>query len=318
MSSFYLSIDLGGTSLRTALLNAKGKILALRQLSSDQVRSPDDLAKYLISECKILNKEHGFESVTGLALGIPGLVNSKTGIVYQSPHFPQWKNIPLRSIVASHFNCQVVMDNDANQAALGESWLGAGREWKDFIMLTLGTGIGGGIIIDGKIYRGPSGFAGEVGHIVIDRQGLAGALGSRGTLESIASQSGLQLEVGHRQKTKANLSKDFLALDTASEKIPEALLALAQAQDPEALSVWANFGEALACGIASLIHSLGIFKFVLGGGLIGAWDLFYPACYQELKKRSYSSTWNQIEIVPAKLENNAGLIGGIELIRQES
>lgn len=318
MSSFYLSIDLGGTNLRTALLNAEGEILALRHLPSERLRDPEHLAERLIAECEGLKKSHASKTIRGLALGIPGLIDGAKGVVHQSPHFPLWRHIPLKSLVAARFDCPVVMDNDANQAALGEAWLGAGRDWRDFVMITLGTGIGGGIIADGKIYRGPTGFAGEIGHIVIDRHGLAGALGSRGTLESIASQSGLRLQANHWQKTRRDLSPQFQALDTQSESLPEALLALAREGDLSSLALWKDFGEALACGIASLIHTLGIFNFVLGGGLTGAWDFFHPFCLEELRKRSYASTYDSIRLVRARLENNAGLIGGVPLIRQEA
>jgi glucokinase len=301
------------------ILNAQGEIIFLNTWSSDQVRQAQDLIRLLTEEFLRLAQDPALpgSAIAGAALGIPGLVDPEQGIVYQSPHFPLWQNIPLGSELKSRLPFPCFIENDANKAALGEAAFGAGKDWRDFIMLTLGTGIGGGIIVGGKIFHGPLGFAGEVGHMVIDMHGLAGALGSRGTLESFASLSGLRLHLAEAQKASPADSA-ILALNTDSARLPEELAQLAKAGNKTAQGLWEVFGEALACGIASLSHSFGIFRFVIGGGLSGAWELFMKPCLREIPNRVYPFTSKLIQIVPATLGNEAGLMGGLPMILHQT
>jgi Transcriptional regulator/sugar kinase len=317
--ALYLSVDLGGTNLRMGVLDAQGKILALRQLSADRVRDPGELVQVLAEESLKLAKENNSSEskIRGLALGIPGLVDGSQGIVLQSPHFPLWREISVREELEKLLPWPIVMDNDANQAALGEAWKGAGRDWKDFVLLTLGTGIGGGIILDGKIFHGPTGFAGELGHIVIERHGLPGALGSGGTLESLASSSGLQVQVASMQKKKSGVASEILQLRTDSAALPEELCKLAHKGNIAAQEIWEDFGNALGCGIASAAHTLGVFNFVIGGGLTAAWEFFGQFCQEVAKKRSYSSLQDRLQVVRARLGNEAGLVGGVRQIQQQ-
>lgn len=316
MPNLYLSVDLGGTHLRIGVLTSEGKLLALRQISADRVREPEDLVQTLVQESLKLavENERNDAKIGGLALGIPGLVDPAAGIVYQSPHFPLWREISLKEELGKLLPWPLVMDNDANQAALGEAWKGAGRDWKDFVLLTLGTGIGGGIILEGKNFHGPHGFAGEVGHIVIDRHGLPGALGSGGTLESLASLSGLQVQIRHFQEKKSGVAAEILALDADSPSLPEELCKLAETGSLAAVEIWEDFGNALGCGIASVAHTLGIFNFVIGGGLTGAWEFFGPFAEEVAKKRSYSALQDRIQVVRARLGSEGGLIGGVRAL----
>jgi len=311
MKDLYISIDLGGTSLRAALLDSEGVILVQDRVSSELVRRGEDLIRVLHQEIEKLRNEarQRGSQILGTALGIPGLVDAKHGIVHQSPHFPLWRDLALTDALQNSFPFPLLMDNDANQAAQGEAWKGAGQTWPDFILMTLGTGIGGGIIQGGKIYHGPNGFAGEMGHIVIDRHGLPGALGSRGTLESLVSQSGLRLRL---EKDPEHL---IPGLDPKNSALPEQLFQFAKSGNPQALEIWRDFGSALACGIASLSNAFGFTRFVIGGGLLGAREFFWEACLQESASRSYETIAAQLEIVPAQLENDAGLTGGVKTLQ---
>lgn len=319
MTEAYLSVDLGGTSLRLALLDGEAQILAQQVLSSDLVREADGLIRVLSQEAELFRfrAEKVEAEIRGMALGIPGLVDVARGVVRQSPHFPAWRDVALRDALQSAVPFPVLMDNDANQAALGEAWKGAGREWPSFILLTLGTGIGGGILLDGKVFHGPNGFAGEVGHIVIERKGLPGALGSRGTLESLASQSGLRLQLEEMQKQGREIaaSSELQKLDPKDSSLPERLFELARAEDPGARSLWGDFGAALGCGIASLSLAFGFERFVIGGGLSAAWEFFADACFGEARGRVYSSLAPRLEIIRAQLGTDAGLIGGARAVQ---
>ncbi len=314
-----ISVDLGGTSLRLALLDENATFLKRKTLSSQKVQTPHNLVTVLIKEIKLLkaNAKTKKLSVKSIALGIPGLVNPKTGRVYRSPHFPLWKDIPLVSKLKSHFDLPIYIDNDANQAALAEAHLGAGKDWQDFILLTLGTGIGGAIVSQKKIFHGSQGFAGEFGHMVIHPNGTSGALNIRGTLESYCSMTGLRLQILAQQtKLKAKQRSCSLdELDLNDTDFPLYLKEKAIAGDKEAIKIWQNFGKNLAYGLANLSHSLGIFKFILGGGLAEAWDLFIPACQKSLKHLVYDYTYPMIEIRPALLGIDAGLVGGLFIIK---
>ena len=319
MSSCYLSVDLGGTSLRMALLDESGDVLARQLVSSDLVREEASLLRVLTQEAELFRfrAEKIERELHGMALGIPGLVDSARGIVRQSPHFPAWRDIALLDALQSLLPLPIVLDNDANQAALGEAWKGAGKTWPNFMLLTLGTGVGGGIIIDGSIFHGPNGFAGEVGHIVVDRNGLPGALGSQGTLESFASQSGLKLQLEARQGSRnpKKLSSAMQSLDPQDSALPKKLYDLALSGEKDALALWEDFGKALGCGIASLSLAFGFNRFVIGGGLSAAWQFFGKSCQEESTSRVYSTLAPELKIVTAELGEDAGLIGGARALQ---
>jgi glucokinase len=314
VKKIFLSVDLGGTNLRLGRLTEQGEIQKIWNGAAAAVGRPEDLIAILARESRGMAAEIPGAEIRGLALGIPGLVDFRSGTVLQSPHFPLWQDVKLRDELQKQLPFPVAMDNDANQAALGEGWKGAARGWQDFILITLGTGVGGGIVTESRIFRGPFGFAGEVGHIVIDRHGPPGALGSGGTLESFCSQSGLKLQIGSLQKHQ-NLAPEIAGLNVESPTLPEELFALAEKGSAAARAIWEDFGRVLGCAVASLGHAFGIFRYVIAGGLAGAWDFFHSACREEALARSYASTREQIQIVRAQLGNDAGLIGGVQALR---
>jgi glucokinase len=318
MKDIYLTVDLGGTNLRLAVLDDTGKILRLTGLDSGTVQNSAALIECLALELKKFQKEFAAQDgvVRGAGLGIPGLVDISEGTILQSPHFPQWNNFALKKELAPHLNFPIFVENDANLAALGEAWFGAGKALTHFVMMTLGTGVGAGIVVDRKVFHGSHGFAGEVGHMVIDMEGLPGALNIRGTLETFASASGLRLHLKELQKNKIPKSDPLQKLNPNDPHLPEELVRLATAGSPTAKKLWDQFGRALACSIASLANILGIFDFILGGGLMGAWEVFYPPFQEELPKRIYRSTLERIQVHRAQLGNDAGLIGGIPLVQQ--
>lgn len=315
MKERFLSVDLGGTNLRLAVLDGTGKILQVVVLDSETVRDSAQLVQCLARELPQL-QSHSNGVIRGVGLGIPGLVDVRQGVILQSPHFPQWNHFALKKELAPHLPFPLFIENDANKAALGEAWFGAGKTLTHFVMMTLGTGVGAGIIADRKIFHGTEGFAGEVGHMVIDMNGLPGALNIRGTLETLASASGLKLQLQDWQKNKIPQGDPLQKLNANDPRLPETLGRLAEQNNSVAIELWEQFGRALACGVASLANILGIFDFVLGGGLMGAWNLFYPAFTEELPRRIYRATAGRIQVHRAQLGQDAGLIGGVPLVQQ--
>ena len=297
---------MGGTFLKVGILATPGHLLYETQVPSHSFQTLESLPAQLTELCMELAQSWG--PISGAALGVPGLLQWPEGILRQSPHFPQWKDIPLQAQLSSRLPFPVRLENDANKAALGEAYLGAGRNWPDFIMLTLGTGVGGAIVVNHRIFHGPLGFAGEFGHMTLERHGKAGALGIPGTLETLTSLSGLRLQC---QENEAHSL--ITPWDIHSPHLPEELFRWAQQGNEIAQKIWEDFGQALACGISNLAHSLGIFRFVIGGGLSGAWEAFAPACFAELPRRLYTYTAQLMEIRRAQLGNQAGLFGAIPM-----
>lgn len=292
-----VAIDLGGTDLKTALIDSTGKILHQKTVSSKSKETKETILNHLTQS---IQTEIDWASVNqikvkGIGLGIPGIVSSEKGIVYQSPHFPAWKNYPILKKLKSKFSIPILLDNDANMAAIGEGWLGAGKNKKNFILLTLGTGIGGAVVIEQKIFHGDSGFAGEAGHLVIDRNGLPCNCGGKGCLEMSASATGI-----FHQLHALNQSLDLTPLD---------LFELAKKKDPLALKIFQSFGEALGVGIASMVNLLDIETILVGGGISKAFPYFSSFALESISKYLYSTTAKRVRLRKAKLGNKAGIIG---------
>src|SRR4030095_282246 len=275
--SVSLAVDLGGTDLKSAVVNAKGAILHRSRISSEASASKDKILKRILGAVfseRDWAKAQGFK-IEGVGLGIPGIVSYPQGIVHRSPHFPAWKDFPILKKLKSHLPLFVTVDNDATLAALGEAWRGGGRGRKNFVLLTLGTGIGGGIVIGGEIFRGDSGFAGELGHWVIEEKGRPCKCGGRGCLEMYASSMGLREDL--REKNLKYLS-------------PEELYRLALKGNKPAKEIYEGFGRALGAGIASLVHALNFETVILGGALLGAWKPFLPSRKVSTPRHTYPTT----------------------------
>lgn len=284
-----IGMDVGGTDIKCAVVNEQGKILRRFQRPAISKKSHDAILKNILQACteaKSWALAHK-KKVQALGFGIPGIV-SKTGIVHRSPHFPAWIDYPIQKELHSKIHLPMIVDNDANMAALGEGWLGAARSWSDYIFFTLGTGIGGGIVINRKVFRGDSGFAGEIGHMVLHKDGFACACGGQGCLELYASASGLE---------------------KMSPFSPKKLFQLALEGDKNSQKIFKSLGENLGAGIASIVNILDIERIIIGGGLSGAWKIFLPSLRRGIRKHIYPITAGKIRLVKAQLGNDAGILG---------
>ncbi|MDD5774005.1 MAG: ROK family protein, partial [bacterium] len=192
-----LVTDLGGTFIKCALINKSGKILYSNSVPTEAQNGKDHVIKKVIEQQKkiFVNKQNLFERVAGIAVGCPGPVNIKKGIVSKPPNLPGWGNVPMRTIISKAWAVPVFIENDANAAALGENWLGAGRGSKNMVCITLGTGVGGGIVIDEKIFHGATGIAGEIGHITIEPEGRKCNCGNNGCLERYVGRQAIEEEM---------------------------------------------------------------------------------------------------------------------------
>lgn len=285
---FLLSLDIGGTQIKSGLFSRTGEVLQKENFPSQDIQAPQALIDFL--EKQINSHE---EKLEGVSIGLPGLVTHPEGKVLESPHFPQWKNLEVRKILSRRFHLPIHVHNDVHQAALAEIHQGIGQSVKDFIFLTLGTGIGGAVIKELQLLLGKKGLGGELGHIIIELNGYDCACGGKGCLETLASESGLKKLTGRNE--------DQLGLKLYEEF---------QKGQSEAIELWKNFGRNLALGICSLVNTLGIFDIVIGGGLSAAWDAFIPSLEKEIPQRIYASLASKIKIHQATLNNEAGIYGG--------
>ncbi len=284
-----IGIDIGGTDIKSAVVSEKGEFLHALSIPTQSHKSSEVILKNILKS--FLKQKKWAQSrklqIMGVGLGIPGIV-SLHGRVHRSPHFPAWIDYPIQKKLAEKISFPIVVDNDANMAALGEGWKGATQKSRNFVLLTLGTGIGGGIVIDRKIFRGDSGFAGEIGHLVLHKDGYACSCGGQGCLELYASASGLE-------KVSPFEAKKLYKLALRGNK--------------KAKKIFDCLGENLGAGIASVVNILDIEHVVIGGGLSAAWKVFIPGLRRGVKKHIYPSTAQRISVMQARLGNNAGVVG---------
>ncbi|MFO1519722.1 MAG: ROK family protein [bacterium] len=300
--SVAIGVDLGGTDLKCGAVNATGRVMHSQRFPSDSKKGKQAVVRRLLSAIaaeEAWAKESGYQ-VVGVGLGVPGILSHATGIVHRSPHFPDWKDFALRSLLKKRLRFPFVLDNDANMAALGEGWRGRGKGRRNFILLTLGTGIGGGIVLDGNIFHGDSGFAGELGHLVIERNGRPCNCGGRGCLEMYASATGIQYDLR---------SPSLRRRGPGGGQTAESLYHLALRGNKTAKKIFENFGQALGAGVASLANILDVEHFILGGGLSAAWKAFAPSVKKAIAQHTYPTTAKKIRLERAQLGNQAGLIG---------
>jgi glucokinase len=263
----------------------------------------------------------------GIGIGVPGIVDTRTGFLREVPNLPGWSDTHVKTQIERRLQTKVVIENDANAAALGEAWLGAGRTIKNLAIFTLGTGVGGGIVLGGEVWHGMSGIAGEFGHIIVEPNGVPCSCGGRGCLEQYASVVGIM-----RMAREADASRDSAKLSEAASSDPEfspkVVFNLAMQGNPAAKRIFEVVGQTLGIAIANLVYILNLPMYVVGGGVSNAWDAFAPALFQELRSRSVGFSTNVQQgkqpeaetsahdgtiVAPAFLGSDAGLLGAARL-----
>ena len=311
-----IGIDLGGTNVRYGLVTPDGSISLRRSHITEVARGRDYVIGTIVETVRALvlrSQETGVE-VRGVGIGTPGGILRGEGVVTASPNFHDWKDVPLGSVVREGTGLRTWIENDANAVALGESRLGAGRDVASLVCLTLGTGVGGGIILDGRIWHGFLGMAGEIGHITIYPEGEPCRCGNRGCLEVYTSASGLMRfavdEPG--ESMRSDIRDVFGPADTAPKRIYEK----AKDGDEVCLRAFDAFGRVLGIGVAGVINILNVEMVCIAGGLSRAWDLFSPSMFREVVKRVYTRAGRETRLVPAVLGDDARILGAASAAMQ--
>jgi glucokinase len=339
-----VGVDIGGTQIRTAVLRGVTLLSRVNLLTGEQP-APDKVIPRIFAAIQqaLTEARTSLAQVAGIGIAMPGPLNNRTGVVYEPPTLPGWKNVPLRNIVMQQFNVPVVVENDANAAALGEYMFGAGQGSKHMVYLTISTGIGGGIIIDDRILEGASGSAGELGHISIDWRGERCNCGNYGCLEYLASGTAIARQANEAiragqgselltfartilQQRDAVPNQTALPISDVAEQekaqgtkeplivnAPTVALA-AEAGIPLARTIITNAAEALGAGLVNIIHIFNPELIVLGGGVTQMGALLMEPALHVVQERTMRVPRQDVRIVLAQLSADVGLIGAGALI----
>jgi glucokinase len=297
MPDFSIGVDLGGTNLRIAAVSAEGHLLEKVTLGTKLALGRDHVIGEMCDAIQNLSAKYkATGNFLGAGIGLPGLIDLEAGMMRKAVNLPGWENYPARAEIERRLGLPkngacVVLENDARVAALGEQWLGAARGVENMAVLTLGTGIGGGIVLGGKIWHGMNGMAGEFGHVTIEPDGHPCACGNRGCSEQYASASALL-----RMAREAIATGHAPALAQAASSDPEfgakSIYDLALQGDEPARRILQGFGRYLGILLSGLVNILNLEMYVVGGGASSAWDAFAPSMFEELRRRSlvYAAT----------------------------
>ncbi len=307
----YVGIDIGGTNIKIATISARGRVLARGIVATSPRLGPEAAFERIGSALETLTRGR---EVTAVGVGCAGLIDPVRGVVRSSPNLPGWENAPLGRIAKRILGVYTVVDNDATTAAWGEYRCGTHRGCRSLVFITLGTGVGGGIILDGRIVRGAGNFGGEVGHMTVDPNGPRCRCGNRGCLEAFAGSYGLQ------RATKALLSEKrsrylgpWLA---AGRRFTPLLLAEAAGRgDSVAKAVFRIAGEALGTAIASLVNVFNPDAVVIGGGVSASFDLFSPHVLRTVRRRAFAEPAAMVRIERSSLGNDATVVGAAMFAR---
>ncbi|MDZ7636684.1 MAG: ROK family protein [Bryobacterales bacterium] len=308
MKHYAIGVDLGGTNLRAAAVDVDGEIVELIDAPTEGHRGNEAVLEAIAQAINQLRDSHGRAGLLGIGVGVPGFILIDEGIITDSPNLPSMRNYPMRDLLSEMVDAPVILENDANAAALGEKWMGAGRDVNDMVLLTLGTGVGGGIILNGKIWHGMKGMGAEIGHITVNAAGNPCGCGNIGCLEKHASATAL--------RAMADM------LFPGEDLTPKDLNDLANNGDEKAKMAFDRMGDALGIAIATLSQIFNVPLYVLGGGVLPAWPHFAPRMLCEVERRSFNFRYcgKENRVVPAELGGQAGLIGAayLPISRQKS
>jgi len=310
---YAIGVDLGGTSIKLGIVSDGGKLLKKISVRTEAEKGSKSVIKKIMAGINELTDKSKYE-ISGIGIGCPGVVTPGKGIVENPPNFPGWNKVNIGKIISKEFEKPVFVDNDANAATIGELTFGSGKNFKSFIMITLGTGVGGGIVIDKKIYHGDFGAAGEIGHISIDYNGPKCNCGSYGCIEAYAGNNYLKEHVRNELKNHPH-SKIWNMINNDLTKVsPRNIQDAAEAGDKFAKSFIDELGFQLGSAFTSLCNVLDISVFIIGGGIAGFGKPLFDAIRKTISKRVMAPIRPRVKVLPAKLKNDAGIKGASALV----
>ncbi|MFH0855214.1 MAG: ROK family protein [Candidatus Omnitrophota bacterium] len=300
---FIIGIDLGGTNLKVALLDLNYHIKDREMLSTRTFMEKGQLISGIVHSVNRFIKYNNLSKaeVLGVGLGLPGPTDADNGVVHFFPNIPGWKEVKLRGILIKKLALPVILDNDAKLMTIAEHRLGAARGFNNVLCMTLGTGIGGGLIINGKLYRGFNNVAGEVGHVPINEKGVSCNCGASGCLEAYVGNRRIAFEA--RKSFKRNITLEELS-------------GLAAKHNKIAVDVWRKIGGHLGFALAGVVNLLNLDAIVIGGGVAEAGKVLFDNINSALQAQAMSVQARRVKVLKAKLGSEAGIIGAAIMVKE--
>lgn len=315
---YIIAIDLGATNIKIALVNSKGEISRKRIISTGGLKDKSavisvvaDSVQQIIASTRIPKR-----SFLGVGVGVPGLADVKKGLIHYLVNIKGWRGVPLKGILEKRLRLPVFVDNDVNVMTLGEAVYGAGKGYNNFICMTLGTGVGGGIVIDGLLYRGSTLSAGEIGHMPIEIDGPSCDCGGKGCLERYVGNKDIVRRTLLKLKEKKSPIIDKLICSNKSRLTPEILSQAASMGDKTAIEIWKETGYYIGIAMAGIVNLLNPELIIIGGGVACAGNLLFTQIRKTIRMRAMELPAHKVKVVPAALGENAGLIGAFVLVER--
>lgn len=303
MKKYSIGVDIGGTNIKLGLVSSQGKVVRRDVIKTSQYgQTSATLIKVIIDSIESLRCAHQIKSseILGVGIGFPGLIDPVRGVVKLLPNISGWKNVPVKKLMEAKLQYPVVIDNDVNVVTLGEWRFGAGKGFKDIICLTLGTGVGAGLILNDHLYRGPNYVAGELGHMPLNETGPDCNCGGFACFERY---------VGN-QTLRAQAVKIFRRKHIQLEDV----FALAHQKNAKALKFWQEVGGHIGNGLVGPVNLLNPSLIIVGGGVSNNWRFIRPMVHQIIQQRAMTVQAKHVKVVRATLGDDAGVIGAHVLV----
>ncbi len=320
-----IGVDLGATTVKAGVVNKKGKVLANYSIETLADKGPAAVIRQISFTIRQLLDQSKGTQIDGIGIGAPGVVALDGGVVQYPPNFSAWTEVSVGEEIEKEFHVGVNVENDANVAALAEARFGAGKSENDFLFVIWGTGVGGGIILNGEIYRGPHGGAGEIGHVTIDHNGPPCGCGNRGCVEAYVGQRYLSQRTRERLKPLLEAAERNISKETPSKIVqlingnldliePRIISMAARQEDRLAREILEEAGTLLGVAIASVLNVLDLRLVIVGGGISAADAFVFEAITRSVRSRVLKSGKEHIRVAPAQLGNMAGIMGAASLV----
>ncbi|MFN0073173.1 MAG: ROK family protein [Chloroflexota bacterium] len=304
-SGAVVGIDLGGTKIAAAVVIADGTVLERTLVPTEAEQGRDHVISRLVDVVQEL-REDTDRSIAAVGIGAPAPLSPSRGIIWEAPNMPGWEQVPLRDILEGRLGLRVALENDARAAGLAEARLGAGRDVRDMLYVSVGTGIGGALILDGKLHRGATETAGELGHMVMNPDGPICGCGNRGCLEQYAAGPAIERRAGELLRGGAESSLSSLSREEITgERVADA----ARRGDGVGLRAYREAGAWLGAGIASVVNLVNPSLVILGGGVANTGELLLSPLRASVRQHSLARSYEGLRIEQAQLGTDAGILG---------
>jgi glucokinase len=314
LKKFLCGVDLGGTKISTGIVDENGNIIKSIKIPTMAEKGPDVVIERIEESIYQVLKDTGLEmsNLKGIGIGSPGPLNAKKGIVISPPNLPHWSNVPIVEILSKRLGIEVRLENDANAAAIGEHLFGSGRGVDNFVYITVSTGIGGGVIIEGKLYSGENSNAAEIGHHTINFDGPRCNCGNYGCFEAYAS--GTAIARFAREGIEKGIKTKIKELAGEGEVKAEHVFEAAKLGDEFAKELVEKEAFYLGVGIANIMAFYNPRKIAIGGGVSAQWDMLYGKMMETVRKKALKPNAEVCEVVKAQLGENIGVLGAAALL----